>query len=194
MTGRPAALSALAFASTASVADSEMADTRADILVVGMTPWCHLGLSDHQSVSPAAEFGSTWWCVRHTLWWLHPEGSSSIGRVPVSKTGGWGFESLLPCKCGSAGPARSCRTARGGPASALGEDMATQTRGHSAERRSGSGAAKRDRTTPALFIRQVAAELRKVIWPTRNELVTYTVAALVFVVRSEERRVGEGDV
>ena len=25
------------------------------------------------------------------------EGSSSIGRVPVSKTGGWGFKSLLPC-------------------------------------------------------------------------------------------------
>ena len=60
--------------------------------------------------------------------------------------------------------------------------MATQTRGQSAER-SGSGATgKRDRTTPALFIRQVAAELRKVIWPTRNELVTYTLAALVFVV------------
>jgi hypothetical protein len=36
MTGRPAAFSALAFASTARVADSEMADTRADILVVGM--------------------------------------------------------------------------------------------------------------------------------------------------------------
>jgi preprotein translocase subunit SecE len=61
--------------------------------------------------------------------------------------------------------------------------MATQTRGQGAERRSGSGAAaRRDRTTPALFIRQVAAELRKVIWPTRNELVTYTVAALIFVV------------
>jgi preprotein translocase subunit SecE len=61
--------------------------------------------------------------------------------------------------------------------------MATQTRGQSAERRSGSGATgKRDRTTPALFTRQVAAELRKVIWPTRNELVTYTVAALIFVV------------
>jgi hypothetical protein len=26
-----------------------------------------------------------------------PEGSSSSGRAPVSKTGGWGFESLLPC-------------------------------------------------------------------------------------------------
>jgi preprotein translocase subunit SecE len=61
--------------------------------------------------------------------------------------------------------------------------MATQTRGQSAERRSGSGAAaKRDRISPALFIRQVAAELRKVIWPTRNELVTYTTVALVFVI------------
>ena len=36
--------------------------------------------------------------------------------------------------------------------------------------------------TPALFTRQIAAELRKVIWPTRNELVTYTVVALVFCV------------
>ena len=61
--------------------------------------------------------------------------------------------------------------------------MATQTRGQGAERRTGSGAAaKRDRTTPALFIRQVAAELRKVIWPTRKELITYTVVALVFVI------------
>ena len=61
--------------------------------------------------------------------------------------------------------------------------MATQTRGQGAERRSGSGAAaKRDRTMPALFVRQVVAELRKVIWPTRNELVTYTAAALTFVI------------
>src|ERR1700678_2493604 len=51
MTGRPAAFSALAFASTARVADSEMADTRADILVVGMPPWCHLGPGAHQLVS-----------------------------------------------------------------------------------------------------------------------------------------------
>ncbi len=61
--------------------------------------------------------------------------------------------------------------------------MAIQTRGHSAERRSGSGAAgKRDRTSAALFTRQVVAELRKVIWPTRNELATYTAAALAFIV------------
>ncbi|SVB39112.1 uncharacterized protein METZ01_LOCUS191966, partial [marine metagenome] len=25
-------------------------------------------------------------------------GSGSIGRAPVSKTGGWGFKSLLPCQ------------------------------------------------------------------------------------------------
>jgi hypothetical protein len=28
-------------------------------------------------------------------------GSSSIGRAPVSKTGGWGFDSLLPCSRGA---------------------------------------------------------------------------------------------
>jgi preprotein translocase subunit SecE len=58
--------------------------------------------------------------------------------------------------------------------------MATQTRGE-AEKRN-NRAAKRDRTTPALFVRQVTAELRKVIWPTRKELVTYTVVCLTFVV------------
>ena len=60
--------------------------------------------------------------------------------------------------------------------------MATQTRGQSAERRGPGRTAKRDRTSPALFIRQVVAELRKVIWPTRKELVTYTAVALVFVI------------
>lgn len=60
--------------------------------------------------------------------------------------------------------------------------LATQT-GQGAERRSGSGRAdKRDRTSPAVFTRQVAAELRKVIWPTRRELGTYTAVALVFVI------------
>jgi preprotein translocase subunit SecE len=62
--------------------------------------------------------------------------------------------------------------------------MATQTRGDAAEKRSGAGrAAKRDtRTTPALFFRQMVGELRKVIWPTRSMLVTYTVVCVVFVV------------
>jgi preprotein translocase subunit SecE len=33
----------------------------------------------------------------------------------------------------------------------------------------------------SLFYRQVVAELRKVIWPTRRELVTYTTVVLFFV-------------
>ena len=31
------------------------------------------------------------------------------------------------------------------------------------------------------FYREVVAELRKVIWPTRRELVTYTTVVVVFV-------------
>ena len=31
------------------------------------------------------------------------------------------------------------------------------------------------------FLREVVAKLRKVIWPSRNQLVTYTVVVLVFV-------------
>ena len=33
-----------------------------------------------------------------------------------------------------------------------------------------------------VFYKQVVAELRKVIWPTRKELITYTTVVLAFVV------------
>lgn len=60
--------------------------------------------------------------------------------------------------------------------------MATQTRGQAAQRRPRSGGpGKGGRTGPGLFVQQVIAELRKVIWPTRRELRTYTAVALVFV-------------
>jgi preprotein translocase subunit SecE len=58
--------------------------------------------------------------------------------------------------------------------------MATETRGESTTEDKGKPAGKK-RTTPALFVREVVAELRKVVWPTRKELVTYTVISLVFV-------------
>jgi preprotein translocase subunit SecE len=32
-----------------------------------------------------------------------------------------------------------------------------------------------------LFLRQMVAELRKVIWPTRKELITYTWVVIIFV-------------
>jgi preprotein translocase subunit SecE len=61
--------------------------------------------------------------------------------------------------------------------------MATLTRGEAAERRGGDQPpARRNRTSPALFFRQSVAELRKVIWPTRRELITYTTVAMVFII------------
>ena len=56
--------------------------------------------------------------------------------------------------------------------------------------RSGSGKVRRERRGNPVsrtvrrvvtYYRQVVAELRKVIWPTRRELVTYTAVVLVFV-------------
>jgi len=42
---------------------------------------------------------------------------------------------------------------------------------------------KRDkRTSPATFYRQVVAELRKVVYPTQEQLVTYFLVVMVFVV------------
>ena len=38
------------------------------------------------------------------------------------------------------------------------------------------------RTSPATFYRQVVAELRKVVWPTRQQLITYFIVVMVFVI------------
>ena len=38
------------------------------------------------------------------------------------------------------------------------------------------------RTSPALFYRQVIAELRKVVWPTQEQLVTYFFVVMIFVI------------
>ena len=100
------------------------------------------------------------------------EGTSSTGRASVSKTEGWGFKSLVPCKTahrrgrpsGSAG-----RPGRGDQ-----RDGEQRGRGRASERRA-------ERTSPATFYRQVVAELRKVVWPTQQQLITYFIVVLVFV-------------
>ncbi|UVF79074.1 preprotein translocase subunit SecE [Gordonia mangrovi] len=33
-----------------------------------------------------------------------------------------------------------------------------------------------------VFLQQVVAELKKVIWPTRREMITYTIVVLIFVI------------
>jgi preprotein translocase subunit SecE len=49
-------------------------------------------------------------------------------------------------------------------------------------RSTGSSSSAGDkRTSPATFYRQVVAELRKVVWPTQQQLITYFVVVLVFV-------------
>lgn len=45
-----------------------------------------------------------------------------------------------------------------------------------------SGEAAPKRTSPITFYRQVVAELRKVVWPTQEQLVSYFFVVLVFVV------------
>jgi preprotein translocase subunit SecE len=41
---------------------------------------------------------------------------------------------------------------------------------------------KRERTKPRQFFKEVIAELRKVAWPTRQEVVAYTIVVLVAVI------------
>jgi preprotein translocase subunit SecE len=57
--------------------------------------------------------------------------------------------------------------------------LATPDREPSSSRRQKRPSRLRLATT---FYKQVVAELRKVIWPTRRELLTYTSVVLVFVV------------
>jgi preprotein translocase subunit SecE len=45
-----------------------------------------------------------------------------------------------------------------------------------------AGTPTRERTRPRQFIREVIAELQKVAWPSRQEVVSYSVVVLVSVV------------
>jgi preprotein translocase subunit SecE len=45
-----------------------------------------------------------------------------------------------------------------------------------------SGGERRKRTAPRVFLKEVRQELKKVAWPTRQEMVAYTIVVLVAVV------------
>ena len=62
----------------------------------------------------------------------------------------------------------------------------TETRENATPSPGGAGGGRTTESKPlpariSLFYRQVIAELRKVIWPTRKELVTYTTVVIAFV-------------
>lgn len=53
----------------------------------------------------------------------------------------------------------------------------------SRQRQSGATAGvERERTSPKQFFREVRGELRKVVWPSRSEVLNYSLVVLVFLV------------
>ena len=53
--------------------------------------------------------------------------------------------------------------------------------GNAVQDRRDSRGDDRGRTSPVTFMRQVVAELRKVVWPTQQQLITYFIVVMVFV-------------
>ena len=51
-----------------------------------------------------------------------------------------------------------------------------------AQRRQAPTRQKNDRVKPAQFAREVRGELRKVAWPTKNEVVNYAIIVLITIV------------
>ena len=74
-----------------------------------------------------------------------------MARAPVSKTGGWGFETLHPCHFAGNGMESGLRSSR---------DLTNVA------------------FQPAKFVREVRAEVAKVTWPSRKETLVTT--GLVF--------------
>ena len=109
---------------------------------------------------------------------------AQLVRVPVSKTGGWGFESLLPCSRPTVKlDSRTAVSARRYEREECGDrpyEQCEQARATDAEGRAGRAPDAFSRL--GLWWRQIVAELRKVIWPTRKELVAYTTVTLMFAV------------
>ena len=77
-----------------------------------------------------------------------------MARAPVSKTGGWGFESLHSCH--------------------LGYGLA--------ERPTGQAERLMAKINPGEFAQQVRQEFHKITWPTRKETTVTTAMVFVMVV------------
>jgi preprotein translocase subunit SecE len=69
------------------------------------------------------------------------------------------------------------RGRRSGPAPA----GASESKGRATAVRDGRQAKVSPLSRLSRFIREVVAELRKVIWPSRRQMITYTFVVLVFV-------------
>ena len=92
------------------------------------------------------------------------QASSSIGRASVSKTEGWGFESLLACQIRT----RSGRVRRDDMKAAMLDNL-KESPDHVV---GWFGRAKR-------FLSEVRSELGRVTWPTRREVWATTVVVIL---------------
>lgn len=92
---------------------------------------------------------------------------SELGTAPVAGSS--------PVAAGSARAAARRSAARAG---------VSEAKGAATPKRAAATAVKRPNIFARFsrFLREVVAELRKVIWPTKNQMVTYTIVVIVFVV------------
>ncbi len=57
----------------------------------------------------------------------------------------------------------------------------TNTGGDARTRSASASRSSTDRRSPGRYLREVIAELGKVIWPGRRELITYTTVVIIFM-------------
>ncbi|MEO1061517.1 MAG: preprotein translocase subunit SecE [Actinomycetota bacterium] len=62
----------------------------------------------------------------------------------------------------------------------LGPDGSQKPQGR--QPRSNTKPAQQERTSPAQYAREVRAELKKVMWPTRSETMHYSVVVLITII------------
>ena len=95
--------------------------------------------------------------------------NSSIGRAPVSKTGGWGFDSLLSCQFSPV----PVNAAVGSESNGMAANTQTTTLDNAKE--AAGGQFERFRT----FLSEVRNELKRVTWPSQKEVYATTVVVIL---------------
>src|SRR5699024_6360670 len=108
------------------------------------------------------------------------EGSGAIGSAVVSETAGCRFESCLPCSYGRVVPAGCARPTRRSYSPDVNSSQNAPSTPVSGDGQ-GSGSSN-PFLAIGLFVRQVIAELRKIVIPTRRELILYSMTVLAFVI------------
>ena len=104
------------------------------------------------------------------------QASSSIGRAPVSKTGGWGFDSLLACQLRSARRSGFVAPRNFGCNGGAGQSVKIARLENVGDGSSGVTAwIGRSR----VFLAQVKNEMERVTWPTRKEVYATTLVVIL---------------